>query len=410
MKQSSPSSTSGTCVHRQKSPQLSPPSSWSSRLHASPVLPVWLPSCQPPSPSMSPSSCQSTSPKWPPFLSAQFSQYDSLLVSPVLPVWPPAPCYTGDCFLLWSPLTTGLQEGRCPQAPQVECRPPPPLLQMLQRFWTWISRAPGDNTVLHWQKPWAGPGRYNRSWGGGGPQPVPEWYVHKSATLTEASVILQHPQPFMLARVGSIPAIGTPSCVLLSPPHCPSLSWRPLTSTPTLPLTFLGAPHKHPRSAPHFPVGPSQAPLLCPSLSCRPLTSTPTLLTFLQAPQKHPPQQITCMRSRSPWGPDLRHYPQHTGLDSGVRPRHPPLLTGTIVHTHTHLWSFFGLSFMKVRSCSPLQTLSCCNHPPIGEPWGDSGWESTGHWPQRAECTSQEWFMGPRLLHLHTQRSPTFIN
>ena len=47
--------------------------------------------------------------------------------------------------------------------------------------------------------------------------------------------------------------------------------------------------------------------------------------------------QYASSRHRSPYGPDLRHYPQHTGLDSSVKSRHPPLLTRTTIHTHTHI-------------------------------------------------------------------------
>ena len=44
-------------------------------------------------------------------------------------------------------------------------------------------------------------------------------------------------------------------------------------------------------------------------------------------------------------------------------------------------------------------------HPPDGAPWGDSGWESTGHWPQVAEVPRQRNdFREPRLLHLPIHR------
>ena len=84
-------------------------------------------------PSSEKSSAISSCPLLPPglagFMPAHFSQYGPLLAGPLLPVWPPAPCYTDDCCLFQSPLSTGLQEGRRPQAPQAECSPPPPLLQ-----------------------------------------------------------------------------------------------------------------------------------------------------------------------------------------------------------------------------------------------------------------------------------------
>lgn len=109
-------------------------------------------------PSSEKSSIVSRCPLLPPglagFMPAQLSQYDSLLFSPVLPVCPPV--LVSPLLPLWPPFLPAQfcqygppplaalmtasswkafdKQGRCPQAPQVECRPPPPLLQMLQRF------------------------------------------------------------------------------------------------------------------------------------------------------------------------------------------------------------------------------------------------------------------------------------
>ena len=110
--------------------------------------------------------------------------------------------------------------------------------------------------------------------------------------------------------------------------------------SPTLPLTFLKAPHKHPHSAPHFPRGPSQTPPLCPSLSCRPLTSTPALpLTFLQAPYKHPHSaHFPAGPSKTPPSTDHLHEVQ---IPMGTRPK-------TLPPTH-----WLGLRCQTTSSTTP---------------------------------------------------------
>ena len=66
------------------------------------------------------------------------------------------------------------------------------------------------------------------------------------------------------------------------------------------------------------------------------------------------------------------------------------------------IWEFLVNIWYKLKmSLVTSVNKGCCSHPCKGAPWGDSGWERTGHWSQTGEVHIKGTITGRSQYWLH---------